>query len=247
MEQAWNVLVKISKWFWIFLLFTLAIYYYVSYEENELYTITIGSSLLVFLAIRRILLFYNFIGKGNPYLVFIVFLFGSTLPLVSNLTLNHKKGGTILVFYIVVIGGIISTLAKQGKLGVKFKESFDASERKSIKEKKDADNLRNIKTQAQKAENEAKKKAEVIKKEKQKEQYYYCMYCGAKENSIKLLLLNKCGHGQNAGKNHTLYEGTTKSEYICKYCGAKYPTIRIMSMNKCGNGSHAGQHHVPAL
>lgn len=80
---------------------------------------------------------------------------------------------------------------------------------------------------------------------------YYCEYCGVKQLSVQSLTSGKCQrHPSGAFKgNHSLYQGTEKSQYICKYCGVKQSTISSLTNGNCmrhPNGSFKGN-HSPAL
>lgn len=76
---------------------------------------------------------------------------------------------------------------------------------------------------------------------------YYCEYCGVPSNSVNWLVHNLCGkhpNGTNAG-NHSLYEGSEKSEYFCKYCGVPANSINCLTQNRCDKNPNGG-FHMPA-
>ncbi len=80
---------------------------------------------------------------------------------------------------------------------------------------------------------------------------YYCVYCGAKFNSVQALTMANCNRHPAGGfkGKHKLYEGTEKTQYICKYCGQKFSSLSSLTMGNCNrhpNGCFKGK-HTPAL
>jgi len=92
----------------------------------------------------------------------------------------------------------------------------------------------------------AQTKQNTVKKEQttqQKQQNYYCKWCGNRYSSVKTLTSGTCPNSPT--KKHELYEGSEKSQYTCKYCGNKYSSLKTLTNGSCPNSPT--KKHQPAL
>jgi hypothetical protein len=74
---------------------------------------------------------------------------------------------------------------------------------------------------------------------------FYCKCCGSKYSSVSSLTSGHCSKNPES-KNHSLYEGSEKSQYVCKYCGSKYSSISSLTSGHCTKNPN-GKNHIPAM
>lgn len=243
---------KLVSWIWTTFLLSISTYYYFFLQDNQLHTNVIGAGLLVLIAIRRVLIYYKILSKGNPYLYNTIFFIAIIIPLVAEYYLiNPEKGIHLIWLSGLIFGAIIHEMIKKGKFGEKYSKSIIKSEDRIKKQR----NFEKRESELQKKEwefKENKRKDEENKRkasqsEKPTATKYYCKYCGIHTNSLQSLLINKCGHGKNRGNKHVLFEGTLRKQYSCKYCAVKFSTIHSMTINKCSFGKNKDNFHVPVL
>lgn len=82
----------------------------------------------------------------------------------------------------------------------------------------------------------------------EKNDIYFCEYCGKMFHSVKDLSVNSCKRHPNGANEgcHKLYEGSLKRKYECVYCGKEAKSISDLTVNKC-KYSPMGGNHKPRL
>ncbi|MBW6484193.1 MAG: hypothetical protein K0B10_14175 [Vicingaceae bacterium] len=251
MKKLWEIIKNIFSWIWIIILLCIAIYFLTSLESNEYKTNIIGATLIALLAIRRGLVFFNVLRKGNPYFYFVIFIIAATFPPLFEVFAKNGQDSIefmqFLIFYPIAIFLFVSFLGKKGKFGKKMQESIKKSEEKSKQKNDKRVRQKDIEIVKNKAKQEEylllKEQHQKQDKSDQKSSIVYCKNCGDSSNNTLTLVINKCKIGKKIGQKHIAYDGPIKDKYTCKHCGRSFPSIKSMIITKSCKSSD--KHHEP--
>lgn len=252
MKKIKEILKNIFDWIWILILLCIVVYFIGTPVQNEYYINFIGAGIILLLVLRRILIFFNKVKKGNPYFYLVIFIIAITFPLLFELFAKKGLESTefmqFVIFYPIGLFLFIGFLGKRGKFGKKMQASIKKSEDNAKQKSAERETERKKSADESKIKRESELQQKVQSKEKT---IVYCEFCGKDYPTTKQLISSSCSlHPNGAGKGkHKKYEGTKKDRYDCKYCGNVFDSILKLTRSNCSkHPSGAGKgRHSPSL